>query len=369
MQQQIWREYGVIAAILVALLVVPLLVHDPYLLHLFILSMIYAMLAASWNLINGYAGIFTFGHQAFFGLGAYGSALLAMHAGLSPWITLWFGGGVAALAGLVIGLPVLRIRSIAHVAIVTMAFAVIVNAVVANWADFTRGTLGLASIPPFTPIRLPMLGTVSFGVADPTALYYVALGFLALSELPLIWLAASRTGLALKALRDSEAAANSLGVDPTRYKLLAFVVSSFVAGIAGAFYAHYLHILTPESAIGVPIMITVLVITLVGGIGTAIGPLIGSLVVTFGLEGLRGLGDYRLLVYGVLLRVFVIFAPNGLVRLGSVVRWPRLGLQGGAHLEGQSRSSRLTCYIVALLRVRESLSIPGTPGDERAGRR
>jgi len=315
-----WRQHGVVITILVLLSFVPLVVHNPYLLHLFILSMLYAMLAASWNLINGYAGIFTFGHQAFFGLGAYASALLAMRAGLSPWITLWFGGGVAAFAGLAIGLPVLRIRSIAHVAIVTLAFAVIVQDVVSNWADFTRGTLGLASIPGFTPITVPGFGVVSFGPGNPAASYYVALGFLVLATALLIWIVGGRTGLALKAIRDSEPAADSLGVDPTRYKLMAFVVSSFVAGIAGAYYAHYLHILTPDSAIGFSIMVTVLVVTLVGGIGTTIGPLVGAFVVTFGLEGLRSLGDYRLMIYGVLLVVFVSFAPRGLVQLRLFVQ-------------------------------------------------
>ncbi|MGA9208439.1 MAG: branched-chain amino acid ABC transporter permease, partial [Terriglobales bacterium] len=213
-----WSRHGGIVAILGVLCFVPLLVHNPYLLHLFILSMLYAMLAGSWNLINGYAGIFTFGHQAFFGLGAYASALLAMDAGLSPWITLWFGGCVAALAGLAIGLPVLRIRSIAHVAIVTLAFAVIVQAVVSNLPDFTRGTLGLAGIPAFTAFALQGIGMVSFGAGDQVAYYYVALVFLALSMAFMLWLVSGRTGLALKAIRDAEEAADSLGVDPTRYK-------------------------------------------------------------------------------------------------------------------------------------------------------
>ncbi len=309
------HKYGILSAALALLCVVPFVVQSPYVLHLFILSMLYAMLAASWNLINGYAGLFTFGHQAFFGIGAYGSALLAMRTGLSPWITLWFGGFLAAIAGLVIGLPVLRIRSIAHVAIVTLAFAVIVQTVVSNWTDFTRGTLGLGGIPPFTSFALPGIGVVAFGAGDQAAYYGVALVLLVFSAGFLIWLTNSRSGLALKALRDSEIAADSLGVDPMRYKLLAFVVSSFIAGIAGAYYAHYLHILTPDSAIGVSIMITILVMTLVGGIGTAFGPLVGAFLVTFGLEGLRGLGDYRLMVYGVLLVIFIIFAPQGLAQL------------------------------------------------------
>ncbi len=316
------RQNVMLIVLLVALAVAPAFIGNPYLLHLFILSMIYAMLTASWNLINGYAGLFTFGHQAFFGLGAYTSALVAMHSGLSPWATLWLGGAVAALAGLAIGLPILRIRSVAHVAIVTLAFAIIVQAVISNWADLTRGSLGLSGIPAFAPLHLPLFGTLNFSATDGVSYYYVALVLLALSLIALMITINSRTGLALKALRDSEVAADSLGVDPIRYKLAAFVISSFIAGVAGAFYAHYLHILTPDSAVGVSIMITILVATLVGGIGTIFGPVLGAFLVTFGLEGLRGLGDYRLMVYGLLLILFVIFLPKGLVQLSSLLRRP-----------------------------------------------
>lgn len=315
-----WRRHGPLIGVLVLLFLVPLMEHNPYVLHLFILSMVFALLALSWNLINGYAGIFTFGHQAFFGLGAYASALLAMHLQLTPWLTLWFGGVVAGVAGLIIGLPVLRIRSVAHVAIVTLAFAEIVKIVVSNMTDLTRGVLGLSGIPPFTAFHFPGVGAVGFGVSDRMAYYYIVFALLVATMVLLACLLGSRAGLALKAIRDSGEAADSLGVDLTRYKLIAFVLSSFIAGIAGAFYAHYLHILTPDSAIGVHIMITILVITLIGGIGTMVGPLIGAFLVTFGLEELRVLGNYRLMVYGALLVLFVMFLPRGLARLGLPTR-------------------------------------------------
>jgi branched-chain amino acid transport system permease protein len=321
--RSLWHGYGPLVAILAILCVIPFWVGNPYILHLFILSMVFAMLSASWNLINGYAGIFTFGHQAFFGLGAYFSALLAMRLGLTPWLTIWIGGVAAAVAGLLVGLPVLRIRSVAHVAIVTLAFAQIVQIIVSNLTDLTRGTLGLAGIPAFPAFAVPGLGTVAFGAGDRASYYYVALVLLILTTVLLTWLSGSRTGLALKAIRDSAPAADSLGVNLTLYKLLAFVVSSFVAGVAGAFYAHYLHILTPDSAIGVSIMVTILVITLVGGIGTTVGPVAGAFLVTFGLEQLRAVGNYRLMVYGALLVLFVMFLPHGLARLGLPTRFGR----------------------------------------------
>ena len=303
---------------LLVLCLLPLVVRDQYMVHLLILSMIYAMLSGSWNLINGYAGIVSFGHQAFFGLGAYGSALLALNAGVSPWLTLWFGGALAGAAGLVIGLPVLRIRSIAHVAVVTLAFAVIVHAIASNLTELTRGSLGLGGIPP-----LPSIGLLPFGKQDRIFDYYVAVALLAGTFALLIWLTHSRAGLALKAIRDSEQAADSLGVNITLYKLAAFLISSFIAGVSGAFYAHYVQVLTPDSAIGVSIMITILVITLVGGTGTIMGPFVAAFLITIGLELLRYFGDYRLIVYGMLLVIFAIFIPDGLAKLAFLRRSPR----------------------------------------------
>lgn len=311
-----WRRHGLLVGLLILICLVPTVVRNPYLLQLCVLSMVFALLALSWNLINGYTGIFTFGHQAFFGLGAYASALLAMHLHLSPWLTLWFGGFVAGFAGLLIGLPVLRIRSVAHVAIITLAFAEIIRILVSNLTDLTRGVLGLSGIPPFTSFRIPGIGKASFGVGNPISLYYVVFILLVAVMVLLSILLDSRTGRALKAIRDSDEAAESLGVDLTRYKLIAFVLSSFIAGIAGAFYAHYLRVLTPDSVIGIKIMLTILVITLIGGIGTMLGPLFGAFLATFGLELLRVLGDYRLMAYGALLVLFVIFLPRGLARIG-----------------------------------------------------
>lgn len=310
------RRYLLLVVVLIVLALVPLFVHGPYIQQLCILSMMYALLALSWNLINGYTGIFTFGHQAFFGLGAYTSALISMHLSLTPWLTIWIGGIMAGVGGFVIALPVLRIRSIAHIAIITLAFAEIVRIVISNLTGITRGVLGLSGIPPFTEFSLPGVGVVSFGVSNPVACYYVVFALLVGTLILLDALLHSRYGLAFTAIRDSDDAAESLGVNLTRYKLIAFVVSSFIAGVTGAFYAHYLHVLTPASVVGISIMIKLLVITLIGGIGTMLGPLFGAFLVTFGLEGLRVVGDYRLMVYGGLLILFVTFMPRGLARLG-----------------------------------------------------
>lgn len=159
------NNLSILIGIAVVLCIVPLVTQEAYFLHICILALLFGALASSWNLINGYAGIFTFGHQAFFGLGAYGSALMSMKLGLSPWLTMWIAGVMSAALGCFISMPVLRIRSVPHIAIMTLAFAEIVRIVCSNLTDFTRGELGLWGIPPFTSFSLPLIGPVTFDAA------------------------------------------------------------------------------------------------------------------------------------------------------------------------------------------------------------
>lgn len=315
---------------LAALALVPLVVTDGYFLHVLVLCMLWTVFASSWNLCTGYAGLKTFGHQAFFGMGAYVSALMSMHTGISPWITLWAGGLVAAAVGLFIGLPILRIKSLPHAAIVTLAFAEIVRITCSNLVDLTRGELGLWGIPTFPAIHLPGLGQVVFGPADRTSSYYLIWLLMVVTTVFLAWFVRSRAGLLIQSIRDSQVAAESLGVPLTRYKLLVFALSAFIAGVAGAFYAHYVLVLTPTSAMGITLMIQIVAFTLVGGIGTLHGPLIGAFTLTIAVEGLRFAGDHRMLLFGLLIILAVLFMPRGLARPDLLVdelraRWLRRG--------------------------------------------
>ena len=303
------------AAVFVAMLLLPAVSSDPYIMHVMVLAMIFGIFASAWNLVTGFAGLKTFGHHAFFGLGAYGSALLAIHLGISPWVTIWLGGLIAAAAGLLIGTPILRIRSMPHVAIVTLGFAEIVRICVANLSGLTRGEMGLWGIPQFEGFTLPFFGKVSFTPADKVSFYYLALALTVLMLVVIIRLMRSKTGLAMLAMRDGEDAAESLGVNLTRMKLMVFGLSAFIVGIAGAFYAHYLSILTPASAVGVDLMISIIAMVLVGGLGTISGPLVGAVVLTLLIEVMRDLENYRLLGYGALIVVIVMFLPKGLVTL------------------------------------------------------
>lgn len=304
-----------IAAVLAVMLALPVLSSDPYLMHVMVLAMIFGIFASAWNLVAGFAGLKTFGHHAFFGLGAYGSALLSIHLGLSPWVTLWLGGLIAALAGLLIGTPILRIRSMPHVAIVTLGFAEIVRICVANFSGLTRGEMGLWGIPQFDGFSLPLVGKVTFGPADKVSFYYLALALSVVMLVVITRMMRSKTGLAMLAMRDGEDAAESLGVNLTQMKLLVFGLSAFIVGVAGAFYAHYLSILTPASAVGIDLMISIIAMVLVGGLGTISGPLVGAVVLTVLIEAMRDLDNYRLLGYGLLIVVIVMYLPRGLVTL------------------------------------------------------
>ncbi len=300
-----------VAVMVIILLILPLLIQDPYIMNIVILSLLFAVLACSWNLICGYTGIFTFGHQAFFGIGAYVSALLSMKLGLSPWLGLVVGGIAAGLIGLFIGLPCLRLRIAPYIAITTLAFSEIARIVCMNLVGLTRGELGLWGIPEFPDIPLWGDLVVSFSGGDRTAYYYVILIIFFVSLGLIGWMLRSYIGLAFRAIRDEQDAALSLGIDTTRFKLLAFITSSFLAGVAGSFYAHYILILTPTSVFSVGMMTEVIAVTLVGGLGTFWGPVIGAFSLTVLLEYLREFGEYRFMIYGAMLVATIMFMPKG----------------------------------------------------------
>ena len=300
-----------IAGMVIVLLLVPVFIEDPYIMNIIILSLLFAVLASSWNLICGYTGIFTFGHQAFFGIGAYVSSLLAMKAGLSPWLGLFAGGIAAALIGLMIGLPCLRLRIAPYIAITTMAFSEIARIVCMNLVGLTRGELGLWGIPEFPEIALPGGWVVNFAGGERTGYYYVILAIFFATLILIGLMLRSYIGLGFRAIRDEQDAALSLGIDITRYKLLVFITSSFFAGVAGAFYAHYILILTPTSVMSVGVMTEIIAVTLVGGLGTFWGPVIGAFSLTALLEYLREFGEYRFMIYGAILVATIMFMPKG----------------------------------------------------------
>lgn len=302
-------------AALAVVLVVPQLGLTSYMLHVLVLGLIWSLFGVGWNIVAGFAGTVAFGHQAFFAIGAYGSALLSMRTGLSPWFTMWLAALIAAFIGTLMSIPVLRIRSIPQVAIVTLAFAEIVRILIVNLHDLTRGEQGLIGFPGFPALDVPLLGTLQFGPADQASFFYLTASLLVLVSLSIAILMRSSYGLSIIAIKNSQDAAESLGINAGNYRIALFGLSSLIVGLAGAVYGHFIMILTPSDTAGSGTMIMVMAMVIMGGIGTVWGPIIGALLCTFGLESFRALEDYRLLLFGGMVVLVIRVAPAGLVSI------------------------------------------------------
>lgn len=288
---------------------------DNYTLHLAILSGIAVIAASSLNLVMGYVGKLSLGHAAFYGIGAYTSALLSMSAGMPTWLAIPAAAPAAAFAALLIGPIVLWLRG-AYFIIVTLSFSIVLQLVTVNWVDLTNGPMGIFGIP------YPAIGSFEFS-SKISYFYLVAAG-----AVLTIWcirrLTNSRTGRAFEALRENENVAMSIGISKLHYSLLAFCIGAGFAGFSGALYANYVSVITPEM-FGFDVMVSMLVMVAVGGKGTLSGPVIGAVLVTFVPEQLRLVKEYRLSIFGILLMLSVLLMPNGMVSLGSLLRgyWER----------------------------------------------
>ncbi len=322
MDARSWRAIAPWAG-LAALVVLPLVLRDRYLVHLLVMAGIFVILSSSWNLLAGYTGQLNLGHAAFYGIGAYTSALLAIKLGISPWLGLVLGGLVAACFGLLLGVPALRLSG-PYLAITTIGFAEILRLVAMNWVDLTRGSLGLYGIPPLTPIPLP--GGKSLTFTSEVSAYYVILVLCLLSLACCRRLVNSDFGISARSLRDDEMAAASVGIDVNAYKLAIFMLSAFFAGLAGAFFAHYQRLVSPDT-LSTAETFTILTMVMLGGLGTLTGPVVGAVVLTFLAEGLRFVEDWvkmdvRLIIYGLLLILTILFMRGGMVGLFDRFRRP-----------------------------------------------
>lgn len=296
------RHASVIAALaaLAVMLAIPPAAPNDFLLHTLCVAMIYAVLAASWDLLFGFAGLISFGHAAFFGLGAYTAAILTHQAGLSPWWGPLIGGLAAMLLGLLIGLPTLRLKAV-FLALATLAFAESLRVVATNWHSVTRGTLGFNGHRTF------------FKLSGETHLSYYMLLVASIVLIGAIYWIACRTrfGLVLRALRSDEIRADALGIHVVRAKILAFMVGGFFAGVAGGLYAHYVGLVSPTE-LGPSMTMLVIAMATIGGTGTILGPAIAALLIYVAAELLRLAGSvYSQVAIGVLLMGFVLFLPDG----------------------------------------------------------
>ena len=301
-----WRVLLVGACVLAA--AAPLLWSHPFVLHIATQALIWALLATSWDLLGGYAGQISFGHAGFFSIGAYAAAIATQRLGAPSYAAMALASLVSAAVGLAVGFPALRLRG-HYLALVTLGFGEIIALVAQNWESLTGGPFGMHDFGSFG-------GLPADPLAQRQAAYAIVLFVSTGTMLALLWLC-NRTdiGPALQAIREDQVLAASLGIDTTRYKLLAFSLAAGVAGLAGSLYAYYLQLVSPSigSAGNSAVIIAMAVF---GGVGTIWGPFLGGILLYGLTEMLRFAGVvYNLIAVGGIMIVFVIFAPKGLAGL------------------------------------------------------
>jgi branched-chain amino acid transport system permease protein len=314
-----WLEWTFLAF----LISIPLWVTDQYFIHILITTGIFVIAAMSLNLLLGYTGQLSLGHVAFFGIGAYTSALLSLGFDVTlvgglviavdpkpVWLAFLAGIVMAGLAGWFIGKLSFKVRG-AYFVIVTISFAEVTRMVALNWVDLTEGPMALSSIPPFA-VYIPGLFEETFYKKVPN--YYIMLAVGTLSYIAIKRTVGSRFGRAMIALRENEPLAQSVGVPVTRFLLLAAVMSAAIAGAAGGLYAHYIRIVDPDVFLFI-YTVTMVIMVITGGKGTLAGPVVGGILFGILPELLRDFArpEVQWMIYGLLMILIVFFLPQGIV--------------------------------------------------------
>jgi branched-chain amino acid transport system permease protein len=310
---------SVVAAVAVALAAFPFVFTGPFPLHVMIVTFMFATLAVAWNIMGGYAGMFSFGQAAFFGIGAYTSSWLLVARGVNPWLGLVAGGVVSAIVAAAIGYPCSKLRG-HYFAIASIAFAEIVRIHFNNWK-----LVGAAE-----GLTIPMVrpgGLLHFQFHGTKAPYYfIALAFLLASLAISRGISRSRMGYYFRAIKESHELAMMLGISFVRYRLAAIMISAFLSAAAGTLYAQYILYLDPESVLVLSTSVQVVLIAMLGGAGSVLGPAIGAIILVPVSEltrvtlGHRGTG-VDMMIYGALITLISVYQPKGV--------WGLLAGRGG----------------------------------------
>lgn len=300
-------------AMLVGLFVLPqLLVGRPFELRLLTIIFLYGVMGQAWNILGGYAGQTSIGHGLFFGLGAYTSTIAGLMLGLNPWLGAMLSIALSSCAGILIGLACFRLKG-HYFVIATLVVAESVLLIFSQWS-FVGAAIGLE-----IPIRPS--GWLNFQFhRNKIPYYYISLILLVTVTLFVAWMEQSKIGYVLKAIRDDEDAARSLGFSPLRYKLIAMAISAGVLGFCGTFYAQYVLLVDPPSVLAGSISVIIALVAIFGGIGRIAGPIIGSVVLISLSEYSRiyfsGSGrNIDLLIYGALIMIIAAYCPGGVISL------------------------------------------------------
>jgi branched-chain amino acid transport system permease protein len=301
------KRWTAIVFITVAL-TIPLATHDVYVIQLLSIAILNAIVVLGLNFVTGWTGQINFGQAAFYGLGAYTTAIATKY-GL-PWlITPLLSAIVVLVASMALGLPTLRLRTY-YLAMTTIGFGEIVRLIIVHWEPVTGGTSGLRAIP---GIRV-----FGFGPQGQVQHYYLLVAALTLATLIAVRIRQSALGRAMIATKDSEIAAEQSGVDTTRTKLLAFMIGAVYAGLAGCLYASSIRFISPDSFSGVQ-AILLMTMLIVGGMGSIAGCIVGAIVLTVLPELLRFLGQWYLVLYGLGVIGVIVLIPGGLASIASII--------------------------------------------------
>lgn len=301
-------KLAVLAVVVILLILMPVITRETYYLHILNIIGIEIVLAVGlWLMMS--AGNISLGQYAFLGLGAYTSAVLVTKLGFNVWAGLPIAAVMCAVAATLLGLPSLRLRGVYFI-MVTLGFGEISSLVYLKWRDLTNGAIGIRNIPPPNSIPLPG-GKIEFGIGHDVSYYYLMLVIVIITVAVIYRLSASRVGITFRAIRDADGLAEHCGVTIIRYKLLAFVVATTFAGVAGWFVAHYNFYISPLGW-GLHQSMLVILYTMIGGVGSIAGPVAGAAVLIFLSEAMRGFKEFVPMVYGALVIVIIMFLPGGL---------------------------------------------------------
>ncbi len=311
-----------IVVALVAVVVAPWIVTDPFYTHLMIMALMWTLLGASWNIVGGFAGQISFGHSAFLGTGAYTTMILYLNMGIAPWYGIVLGGLVAAIIALPIGLICFRLRG-PYFALSTLAVAEIIRLVALNWESLTSGPVGLliTTLPPVT------VAGAALNWESKTPFYYIIAALSIGSLMATSIMARSRLGAYLLAVRDDIDCAEAIGINTVQVRVSALALSAFLAGVGGGYYAMYLRYIDPDAVFSISLSVEMVFIAVVGGLTTVMGPLIGALfLVSLGETFRTYIPTGHLIFYGLFMMLAIRYMPEGIwgrLRLTVQNRWGR----------------------------------------------
>jgi branched-chain amino acid transport system permease protein len=306
------RGWGwtVLGGVIILMLILPLVVRSSFAIDIFIRVLLFAFIGTAWNLLGGYAKQLSLGHVAFFGLGAYTSTLLQIDFGISPWIGMLAGGVVGMLASLPIGWLCFRLRG-PYFTIATIATAQVLMLIFLKFRDFAWGAEGTT---------IPNLGHAPLMMQFETKIpyYYIVLGLLSVALIVTARIERSRMGYYLVAIGEDEDAAEAVGVDVPRIKRDIYMVSSFLTALAGTFYTQYIYFIDPQTAFNFNVSIEAALVSIVGGIGTLWGPVIGTVLLETTSALLQSwlgnsVGGVQLTIYALILMAVILWRPTGIM--------------------------------------------------------